>query len=224
MHPELLGHRVQDASARDALGTFTSGQGDVLLAYENEAIAAQDAGEDIDYVVPDSTILIETPFARPPRRGEPEAAQAFFDYMFSDEGQQLFAERGYRPVDPIRRGAVRGQVPEPNDLFTIDDLGGWDKVTDEFFDTGERFGRRDRGEPGGCDGVSQGAVATAKAPAEAGPSRLGLGGPGLTRGLVVTYLSLMVLLPLAAVVSKSFDGRARHVLERDHRARSRSRR
>src|SRR5262245_58099777 len=46
---------VQDASARDALQTFVGGQGDVLLTYENEAIQAQDAGEDLDYVIPDQT-------------------------------------------------------------------------------------------------------------------------------------------------------------------------
>ena len=55
-------------SASDALATFTSGKGDVLLSYENEAIAAQKAGEDVDYVVPDDTILIETPVADHDRR------------------------------------------------------------------------------------------------------------------------------------------------------------
>ena len=51
---DLLGNvPVQDESARDALGTFLGGKGDVLLAYENEAIAAQNAGEEVDYVVPD---------------------------------------------------------------------------------------------------------------------------------------------------------------------------
>src|SRR4051794_17022022 len=54
---------VQDKSARDAMTTFTSGKGDVLLAYENEAIAAQQAGQDLDYVVPDQTILIQNPIA-----------------------------------------------------------------------------------------------------------------------------------------------------------------
>ena len=126
---------VQDSSARDALGTFTSGQGDVLLTYENDAIQAQDAGEDIDYVVPDSTILIETPFAQASDPESPEAAQAFYDYMFSAEGQKLFAERGFRPVDPTVAAQYKDKFPEPKDLFTIDDLGGWDKVTDEFFDT-----------------------------------------------------------------------------------------
>ena len=54
---------VQDKSAREALQTFTSGKGDVLIAYENEAITAQQKGEDVDYVVPDETILIENPIA-----------------------------------------------------------------------------------------------------------------------------------------------------------------
>ena len=126
---------VQDSSARDALGTFTSGQGDVLLTYENDAIQAQDAGEDIDYVVPDSTILIETPFAQASDPESPEATQAFYDYMFSAAGQKLFAERGFRPVDPAVAAQYKDKFPEPKDLFTIDDLGGWDKVTDEFFDT-----------------------------------------------------------------------------------------
>ena len=76
--PTLLANTaMQDASASDALETFTSGEGDVLISYENEAIRAQDAGEDVDYVIPDDTILIETPGAvtdgrartpRPPRR------------------------------------------------------------------------------------------------------------------------------------------------------------
>src|SRR5215207_8062884 len=54
---------VQDKSARESLGTFTGGKGDVLLAYENEAIQAQEEGEDLEYVVPDQTILIENPIA-----------------------------------------------------------------------------------------------------------------------------------------------------------------
>ena len=55
---------AQPGSARDALAAFTSGQGDVLLGYENEAIKAVNEGEDVEYVVPPSTILIETPIAR----------------------------------------------------------------------------------------------------------------------------------------------------------------
>ena len=54
---------VQDKSAREALQTFSAGKGDVLLAYENEAIFAQNADQPIEYVVPDQTILIENPAA-----------------------------------------------------------------------------------------------------------------------------------------------------------------
>jgi sulfate transport system substrate-binding protein len=133
---DMLGSTVvQDASARDALQTFIGGQGDVLLTYENEAIQAQAAGEELDYVVPDQTILIETPFAQASKPESPTATQAFYDYMFSAEGQKLFAERGFRPVDQDVLAQYADKFPEPKDLFTIDDLGGWDKVTTDFFDT-----------------------------------------------------------------------------------------
>jgi sulfate/thiosulfate transport system substrate-binding protein len=123
---------VQDESARDSLGTFLGGKGDVLLAYENEAIAAQEAGEDIEYAIPDSTILIETPIATT-TEADP-AAQAFVDYQYTDEAQQLWADRGYRPVVQSVFDKNKDEFPTPPDLFTIDDLGGWDKVTTDFFD------------------------------------------------------------------------------------------
>ena len=52
---------VQDKSAREALSTFSGGKGDVLISYENEAITAQKAGVEVDYVIPDQTILIQNP-------------------------------------------------------------------------------------------------------------------------------------------------------------------
>jgi sulfate/thiosulfate transport system substrate-binding protein len=123
---------VQDESARDALGTFLGGKGDVLLAYENEAIAAQDAGEAIDYVVPDSTLLIETPIAVTTEADE--SAQAFVDYLYTEEAQQMWADRGHRPVVESVLKANEDRFPTPPDLFTIADLGGWEEVTTEFFD------------------------------------------------------------------------------------------
>lgn len=125
---------VQDASASDALSTFTSGKGDVLLSYENDAIRAQQAGEDIDYVIPDQTIKIETPAAVTSDAKNPDAAQAFLDYLWSPEGQQGFADNGYRPVDPTVLKQNADKFPTPKDEFTIDDLGGWDKVNADFFD------------------------------------------------------------------------------------------
>jgi sulfate transport system substrate-binding protein len=121
---------VQPGSARDALAAFSQGEGDVLLAYENEAIKAQEEGEDVDYVVPPSTIRIETPIAV--TKDAPESAQAFLDYIWSDEGQELWSDNGYRPVNQALLDEKRFPVPE--DLFDIAEFGGWEKVTDEFFD------------------------------------------------------------------------------------------
>jgi sulfate/thiosulfate-binding protein len=124
----------QPSSAADALAAFTGGQGDVLVSYENEAIRAQQGGEDVDYVIPDQTIKIETPAAVTTNASDPTAAQAFLDYLYTDQGQQEFADAGYRPVVPSVLQKNADQFPTPNDLFTIDDLGGWEKVTTEFFD------------------------------------------------------------------------------------------
>jgi sulfate/thiosulfate transport system substrate-binding protein len=125
---------VQDKAASDALATFTGGKGDVLLSYENEAIRAQEAGEDVEYVIPDDTILIETQIALSEDAENPEGGQAFIDYLFSPEGQKLFAEGGYRPVDEKVFDEFSKEFPEPPGLFTIEEFGGWDTVATEFFD------------------------------------------------------------------------------------------
>jgi sulfate/thiosulfate transport system substrate-binding protein len=122
---------AQPGSARDALAAFTQGEGDVLLGYENEAIKAEEEGEDIEYVVPPSTILIETPIAVTKDAPEP-AAQDFLDFIWSDEGQEIWAENGYRPVNP--KLVDEKQFPTPAELFKISQFGGWSKVNDEFFD------------------------------------------------------------------------------------------
>jgi sulfate/thiosulfate transport system substrate-binding protein len=122
---------AQPGSGRDALAAFTGGQGDVLLSYENEAIKAENEGEEIEYVVPDSTILIETPIAVTADAAEP-AAQDFLDFLWSDVGQEIWAENGYRPVNP--KLVDSKQFPTPKDLFKIGQFGGWGKVNDEFFD------------------------------------------------------------------------------------------
>jgi sulfate/thiosulfate transport system substrate-binding protein len=128
---ELFKHvSVQDKSARESLQTFTGGKGDVLLAYENEAILAQEKGEDLDYVVPEQTILIENPVAV--TTDAPEQAAAFLDYIRSAEAQRVFGKAGYRPVNEAI--ADEFQFPRPPGLFTIEDVGGWDEVQKTFFD------------------------------------------------------------------------------------------
>jgi sulfate transport system substrate-binding protein len=123
---------VQPASGRDALTAFTQGQGDVLLSYENEAIAAEKAGEDVEYVIPDNTILIETPIAVT-KEASPDAKK-FLEYLWSDAGQELWAENGYRPVNP--KLVDPKQFPTPKGLFQISKFGGWEKVKEEFFEEG----------------------------------------------------------------------------------------
>jgi sulfate transport system substrate-binding protein len=122
---------VQDDSARDSLNTFSSGKGDVLVGYENEAIQAQQEGIDLDYVTPDSTILIENPIAV--TKDASSAAQPFVDFLYTDEGQQAFADAGYRPVVKSVTDKNASKFPVPSGLFTIADFGGWSKVADPFF-------------------------------------------------------------------------------------------
>jgi sulfate transport system substrate-binding protein len=122
---------VQDESARKSLQTFTSGKGDVILAYENEAIFAQQSRQPVDYVVPDSTILIENPVAVTKTTAHPTEAKAFLAFLHTPAAQKIFVDNGYRPVVS---GVPGASFPTPSRLFTIQDLGGWTKVNKDFFD------------------------------------------------------------------------------------------
>jgi sulfate/thiosulfate-binding protein len=123
---------VQDKSAREALQTFAGGKGDVLISYENEAITAQQKGQDIDYVIPDQTILIQNPIAATTTSKNPDKAKAFVDFARSQPAQKIFAGKGYRSVIPSL--VDKSKYPTPKNLFEITKFGGWSKVTDEFFD------------------------------------------------------------------------------------------
>jgi sulfate transport system substrate-binding protein len=127
----LANTSVQDDSARDSLQTFSSGKGDVLVGYENEAIQAKKEGIDLEYVTPDSTILIENPIAV--TQDASDAAQPFVDFLYTDEAQQDFADAGYRPVVQPVFDKNADKFPVPSGLFTIADFGGWEKVADPFF-------------------------------------------------------------------------------------------
>ncbi len=123
---------VLDKSARESLQTFSSGKGDVLLGYENEAILAQQKGEELDYIVPDQTLLIENPVAATTEAGDADLAQNFVDFLYTPEAQKIFVDKGYRPVVEDTPGADK--FPEPAQLFDITKFGGWDKVNTDFFD------------------------------------------------------------------------------------------
>ena len=137
---------VQDKSARESLTTFAAGKGDVLLAYENEAIFAERQGQPLEYVVPDQTILIENPVAA--TKDASEAGKGFVEFLLTDKAQKIFGEEGYRPVSKAALDTF--DFPTPAGLFTIADVGGWDSVQAEFFDRETGFMadvQRELGQP-----------------------------------------------------------------------------
>ena len=125
---------VLDDSARDSLQTFANGKGDALIGYENEAIQAKEEGVELEYIIPDETILIENPAAVTTDAQDPETAKAFLDFIWSDEGQQTFADYGYRPVNESVLARNKDAFPDVPGLFTIEGFGGWEKVDEEMFD------------------------------------------------------------------------------------------
>lgn len=130
----IKGHvKVQDKSGRDALQTFTSGRGDVLISYENEAITAQKQGQNVDYVIPDKTARIDLEIATTKAAKQPQANQ-FLQYALSKPAQDVFASWGYRPVNQQSLQAAGSKFPKPSQEFTIDQIGGWSKLNDELFD------------------------------------------------------------------------------------------
>jgi sulfate/thiosulfate transport system substrate-binding protein len=122
---------AQPSSASEALQTFLSGEGTVLLDYEDDALYAKSQGEPIAVVVPAQTILIQNPIAVTSNASNPAAAKAFVSYLESVRGQTLWAKEGYRPV--LASVAAKFHFPKPKDLFTIQSLGGWTSVTTAFF-------------------------------------------------------------------------------------------
>jgi sulfate/thiosulfate transport system substrate-binding protein len=128
------------SSGRDATTAFLGGTGDVLMAYENEAILAHQAGEKFDYIIPDTTILIENPGAVL-INANPKAKE-WLDFVLSVDGQREFAKKGFRPIiDDVDYGEVEGAndpanpFPAPKDLLTVDkDFESWSALSKKFFD------------------------------------------------------------------------------------------
>jgi sulfate/thiosulfate transport system substrate-binding protein len=138
----------QDRSAREALQTFLAGRGDVLLAYENEAIFADQNNQEVPYVIPRATIRIENPVAIASRSQNKATARAFLRYLRTVPAQRIFAQNGYRPVVPA---AARGfSFPVRPQLFSIEFLGGWAKVDKRFFDPNSGIVTRIQRQTGGA--------------------------------------------------------------------------
>ena len=145
---------VQDTSARASLNTFNSGKGDVLLAYENEALFARTQGLDLQFVIPKTTILIENPIAVLKNSPDKEAANAFLRFLRTPAAQQVFADNGYRPVVKSVLEKNRKKFPVRPGEFTINQLGlgGWEKVQKRFFDPKSSIMARIQRAVGGSTG------------------------------------------------------------------------
>jgi sulfate/thiosulfate-binding protein len=134
---KLFSHVVsQDTSGRNATNTFLAGKGDVLLTYESEALASRAAGQDIQYVIPRQTMLIELPIAVLKNSSDKDVAQKFIRFTKSDTAQNLFAQNGFRPVNPAILKKYASTFPARPGVFTIDDrtIGGWRAVDRRWFD------------------------------------------------------------------------------------------
>lgn len=126
--------KLRPGSGREATDVFVQGSGDVLISYENEAIATERQGKPITHVNPPQTFKIENPLAVVTTSPHLEAATAFKNFQYTADAQKLWAAAGFRPVDPAVAADVRGQFPVPLKLWTVTDLGGWDTVDPRLFD------------------------------------------------------------------------------------------
>jgi sulfate transport system substrate-binding protein len=124
---------VQPKSGRDALQTFTGGEGDVLISYEYEYTTAVKKGEKgLVLVRPEDTLKIENPIAV--TKSAKPVAKKFVDFALGPKGQQLFADWGYRPVDAATLKKNKSKFPDPRKVTTVAQLGGWSKLNDDLFD------------------------------------------------------------------------------------------
>jgi len=136
---------VLDAGARGATTTFVQRNiGDVLIAWENEALLAMKrlGAEQLQIVVPTISILAEPPVAVVDRvvlrRGTREVAQEYLKYIYSKEGQEIVAKNFYRPRDAQVAARYSGQYPQLK-LVTIAELGGWPANQKKHFSDGGIF-------------------------------------------------------------------------------------
>jgi sulfate transport system substrate-binding protein len=133
----LFQHVVsQDTSGRNATNTFLSGKGDVLITYESEALAARQNGQDIQYVIPRQSMLIELPIAVLKSSANKDVANQFIRFVKGDTAQQLFGQYGFRPVDPRIAKQFADKFPSRPGIFKVDDkyIGGWRQADKVWFD------------------------------------------------------------------------------------------
>jgi sulfate/thiosulfate transport system substrate-binding protein len=130
-----------DSSARKSIQNFEEDNGDVAITYENEVLTAQAAGKPDEAVYPPSSVLIENPVTVVDQNVDKhcvrEVAEAFVEYLHSDEVKDIFADAGYRSTDLATAQKGGDGYPAINDLWDVDEFGGWGALNDKLFsDTG----------------------------------------------------------------------------------------
>jgi sulfate transport system substrate-binding protein len=126
--------KTRPGSGREATDVFLQGSGDVLISYENEAINTERQGKPVEHINPPQTFKIENPVAVVTTSAHLEQATALKNYLYTKEGQKIWAQAGFRPVDPSVAQDFAADFPTPEKLWTIDDLGGWKAVDPALFD------------------------------------------------------------------------------------------
>lgn len=126
--------KLRPGSGREATDVFVQGSGDVLISYENEAIATERAGKPVEHINPPQTFRIDNPVAVVNTSPHLDAAVAFKNFQYTAAAQKVWAQAGFRPVDPAVAADFRNQYPAPAKLWTIADLGGWATADPQLFD------------------------------------------------------------------------------------------
>lgn len=126
--------KTRPGSGREATDVFLQGSGDVLISYENEAINIERNGKDVEHINPPQTFKIENPVAVVTSSTHLDKATALKNFLFTPQGQKIWAEAGFRPVDPAVAADFAKDFPAPQKLWTIADLGGWGSVDPALFD------------------------------------------------------------------------------------------
>lgn len=136
---------VLDSGARGATTSFVeNGQGDVLIAWENEAyLSIKDNPDEYEIVTPSISILAQPSVAVVDKvvdkRGTREAAEEYLNYLYSDEAQRIAGDNYYRPSDPDILAEYADKFDLDVELVTINDFGGWDAAQAKHFADGGVF-------------------------------------------------------------------------------------
>lgn len=126
--------KTRPGSGREATDVFLQGSGDVLISYENEVINIERQGKPVEHINPPQTFKIENPVAVVTTSAHLDKATALKNFLYTPEGQKIWAQTGFRPVDPAVAAEFTADFPVPQKLWTITDLGGWSAVDPALFD------------------------------------------------------------------------------------------